>query len=308
MNKRESIIIHTSVGDMTLRQISEKTGIPVPIIRSRYYRGRRGDELLRPLKKEVQKIPFRGQLWTYKEISDLTGLSTQLLANRYKVYGKVEEDLVKPVVPKSAKGNIGKKFGMLTIIDIIHRQGETNAVCACDCGKTIVRKLSNVTAPSRNINIQSCGCSKRRARTHGMSKRKEYKAWRHIKERCLNPNSKEYSDYGGRGITICERWKNSFENFYEDMGDCPGSIYSIDRIDVDKGYVPGNCRWADFTTQMRNKRNTIWITHNGETRPLTEWAEIIRIKPSGIYQAKRLGKDLDLYLTSRENSSKKKTI
>ena len=90
-------------------------------------------------------------------------------------------------------------------------------------------------------------------KNHGMYHTKENKTWRGIKQRCLNPKNSDYKYYGGRGVTICDRWIDSFSNFYEDMGDCP-SGYSIDRIDVNGNYEPGNCRWADSTTQCINQR------------------------------------------------------
>ena len=89
---------------------------------------------------------------------------------------------------------------------------------------------------------------------HGLSESLEYKSWAKIKQRCLNPNDKRYESYGARGITVCERWKNSFLSFLEDMGPRPSKEHSIDRINVNGNYEPSNCRWADIITQNRNKR------------------------------------------------------
>ncbi len=101
--------------------------------------------------------------------------------------------------------------------------------------------------------------------------RKTYRAWSSMKQRCLNPKSYRYSYYGGRGITICDRWLN-FESFLEDMGICPvGS--SLDRINPNQGYNPLNCRWANQLTQRNNTTKNIWIEHNGERLTASQWVE-----------------------------------
>lgn len=96
---------------------------------------------------------------------------------------------------------------------------------------------------------------KMRKEIHGNRDTPEYRSWAHIKDRCLNPNNKRYKHYGGRGITVCDRWINSFSNFYNDMGDKPNSKMSIDRIDNDGNYTPGNCKWSNSTEQVMNKRS-----------------------------------------------------
>jgi hypothetical protein len=98
-----------------------------------------------------------------------------------------------------------------------------------------------------------------------------------------------YPDYGARGIQICERWDNSFEAFYADMGPRPGPEYSIDRRDVNGHYEPGNCRWATDTEQANNKRNNHYIEHNGERKTITQWAQEVGLHPSTIRQRLKLG-------------------
>src|SRR5262249_28856887 len=92
-----------------------------------------------------------------------------------------------------------------------------------------------------------------------------------IKQRCQNPNNPDYSDYGGRGIAVCARWQ-SFENFLSDMGPRPSSNHSIDRKNTNGNYEPDNCRWATLHVQSRNKRNNVWIEHNGKRMVLEDWA------------------------------------
>ncbi len=114
----------------------------------------------------------------------------------------------------------------------------------------------------------------------------EYYSWEHIKQRCRNKNNKRFMDYGGRGINVCDRW-NSFENFLSDMGPKPGPQYSIDRIDNDGNYEPINCKWSTKKEQSRNKRDSVMLCFQGETKNICEWAEIVEISESTI--RRRLG-------------------
>ena len=111
----------------------------------------------------------------------------------------------------------------------------------------------------------------RNASKHGLVWTREYKIWAGIKDRCLNPKCSNYHNYGGRGITICEEWKNNPARFVSDMGKCPDG-YSIERIDNERGYSKENCRWATILEQHQNTRRNIHITFNQETRTLTDWA------------------------------------
>ena len=106
--------------------------------------------------------------------------------------------------------------------------------------------------------------------SHGMTKTPEHYAWCHMKYRCLNPDNKHYSDYGGRGIKICDRWLN-FENFFADMGSRPSPKHSLDRVDNNDNYRPGNCRWATKAEQENNKRNNRLITIEDVTLTITQW-------------------------------------
>lgn len=184
---------------------------------------------------------------------------------------------------------IGVKYNNLTIIEevdaIFTKGGNKKRMisCRCNCGveKTLV--MSEVI----NGYVKSCGCYSRvlakenttiRNTKHKMYGTSEYNTWQSMKKRCLNPNHKAYDYYGGRGITVCDSWINSFPNFYNDMGSKPNKDSSLDRIDNEKGYFKENCRWASKKTQTRNQRNNRNLTIDGETKTIGEWSEISGIK------------------------------
>lgn len=170
-----------------------------------------------------------------------------------------------------------KVFGKLTVLkrgeNRVEPSGKTKVywLCECECGVEKEYEGSSL----REGTSKSCGCVKRKLAkninlSHNMSKSKEYKAWAKMKERCYNPNTERYLIYGGRGITVCDEWKNSFEKFYEDMGDKPSPQHSIDRINVDGNYEKDNCRWATEKEQALNKRNTLYVEYKNENKPLSE--------------------------------------
>jgi hypothetical protein len=120
--------------------------------------------------------------------------------------------------------------------------------------------------------------------THSMSNKPEYHAWESMRTRChAGSGSVHYSTYASRGIKVCQEWEDSFEAFYSHIGPRPSSLHSIDRIDNDKGYEPGNVRWATRREQQRNTRRTKRLTINGETKPLGEWADIANLRMTVLY-------------------------
>ena len=168
----------------------------------------------------------------------------------------------------------GMKFGMLIVIkecnQRIQPSGQSIRVfyCRCSCGNEKNFSLADL----RSGHTISCGCYRKTFMVkHGKYNTKTYKVWSHMRERCLQRNTKSFQSYGGRGITICERW-NTFENFYEDMGEKPEGK-SLDRIDNNSGYCKENCRWATQKEQMNNTRNNVLVTYHGETKTLTQWAD-----------------------------------
>lgn len=173
------------------------------------------------------------------------------------------------------KDMTGMKFGRLTVVSLNTELTTTRSAvwkCECECGKE-----KNIDGSSlRRGDTKSCGCYRIEKTiftntTHGNSKKREYPVWIGMIRRCLNPDSNSFKRYGGRGIKVCERWRDSFENFYTDMGPRPPGS-SIDRIDNDGDYEPKNCRWATWIEQCRNRRNNRLIEHSGKIQTLSAWA------------------------------------
>lgn len=170
----------------------------------------------------------------------------------------------------------GKKFGRLTYVRDVGRSPRV-VEWLCDCGSTKTATTSAVVHGT----VRSCGCLMKdyyasgTVKTHGMAKSPTYKSWASMKNRCT-PNARQYARYGGRGISVCEKWADSFEAFYEDMGERPPGT-TLDRIDNDRGYEPGNCRWASPTEQQRNRAIAVLVTYKGQTKTLHEWSKIVGI-------------------------------
>jgi hypothetical protein len=184
----------------------------------------------------------------------------------------------------------GQTFGRLTVIERVAALN-SNATwrCRCECGGgKIVRGHALTRGATR-----SCGCLYREHagnlnRTHSLTDTREYRAWSQMKGRCFNPRVEMYPHYGGRGITVCARWRDSFEAFLADMGHCPTGFW-IERNDPDGNYEPGNCRWATPKEQQRNRRNTLRLTLNGRTQAIGDWAEETGLSVATIRGRCRMG-------------------
>ena len=131
-----------------------------------------------------------------------------------------------------------------------------------------------------------------------------YNSWQAMKVRCLNPNNKKYYRYGGRGITVCDRWMNNFSAFVEDMGERPKG-HSLDRIDNDGNYTPENCRWATHKQQCRNRSTNHLLVFNGKTQTLVEWAEELGISIKLIKNRQNLGWSTEKIFTTPLRKIKK---
>jgi hypothetical protein len=189
----------------------------------------------------------------------------------------------------------GQRFGRLLVVEEseVRKTGGRTWLCRCDCGATTVVPQLVL----RGGRSKSCGCLRREmgvkrgsaSSKHGEAvagaMTVEYRTWGSMIQRCTNKNHKQYPDYGGRGITICERWRFSYENFLADMGRRPDKFHSLDRIDNARGYEPENCRWATWDQQNNNRRQ--WgegskaqqsalenaLTFDGESMPLRAWLD-----------------------------------
>lgn len=178
-----------------------------------------------------------------------------------------------------ARDLIGIRFGRLTAVELANRIGNRRAyICLCDCGKTKNIRVECLF----NGMTKSCGCIRNEKiaalnKTHGKSNSSEYKSWHHAKERVLNPNDKKYPSYGGRGIKMDKKWIESFEYFYEDMGQKPSKEFSIGRIDVEQGYFKWNCRWENASQQARARTDNVYVICNGKKMILKDACNIKNI-------------------------------
>lgn len=169
------------------------------------------------------------------------------------------------------------RYGSITALSATGRasSGDRKWLFACDCGN----KFEANGYYARSGKIASCpSCSAERIRIasvkHGLTNTPEFEVWTGMHTRCYNANSKDFKDYGLRGIAICERWRLSFEDFLSDMGSRPSPLHSIDRKDNDGDYEPNNCYWATQKEQANNKRNNVNLEINGVTQTLSQWANL----------------------------------
>ena len=184
----------------------------------------------------------------------------------------------------------GQKFGLLTVLSRAENTptGRVKWHCQCECGGTKIVASAELSKGS----TRSCGClglAQRKAagdsRKHKYSRStclSEYKTWWGMIARCTNVNHKSYQNYGGKGITVCERWRNSFPAFVDDMGKRPKGK-TLDRIDSKKNYCPENCRWATRIEQANNRSDNHLIEYNGEVHTVMEWVRLLGLSQATVY-------------------------
>jgi hypothetical protein len=166
----------------------------------------------------------------------------------------------------------GAKVGRLSLVERQRIGGRAVWNCACDCG-TVKTVREDALKDGRTF---SCGClnaelSADRSTSHGGSRSRAYRSWRTMLNRCYRPEHSGFRYYGGRGIAVCERWKN-FASFRDDMGE-PGAGMQLDRINTDGDYAPGNCRWVTPKQNANNRRNTTFVEFDGKKKTVSEWAD-----------------------------------
>lgn len=171
--------------------------------------------------------------------------------------------------------DVGDKFHCWTVIGFPYASlnNYKKVEVQCDCNNVSVVRSADLKA-ARTKMCKSCA-AKASAKGHGGATKgsvtSEYVSYTHMIQRCTNPNDKDYANYGGRGITICDMWRTSYEAFFMSMGKKPDSTYTIERLDGNKGYEPSNCIWASKVTQNRNKGDTVFATIDGVTKNVSEW-------------------------------------
>ena len=190
------------------------------------------------------------------------------------------------LLTKRAVDIAGQKFGRLFVLGPIKQTANSSIVwrCQCDCGN-----IADVLGGSlRDGKTQSCGCynresSRERVYSHGMKGTRIYRIWNAMKARCKYPSSPSYENYGARGVSVCQQWQDSFEDFHFYVAQLPHfdeDGYSLDRIDNDGNYEPGNIKWSTRAEQSSNKRNNLLITFNGKTQCVAAWSREVGV-PTG---------------------------
>lgn len=191
----------------------------------------------------------------------------------------------------------GRVFGRLTVVLFLGADRKARRKWRCLCACNGEPRDVWEQALLKGVTL-SCGCLHREIvaansfkhghAVHGAAVSPEYSSWRSLRDRCENPNNKRFADYGGRGIALCDRWRNSFLEFLADMGPRPPGT-SIDRKDNDRGYEPGNCRWATRKEQQRNRRCSTLLTFRGETLSIPDWADRLGIALAALAARVRRG-------------------
>jgi hypothetical protein len=205
------------------------------------------------------------------------------------------------------KDMAGLRFGRLVGVRETGRcaGGQAKWLFRCDCGNEIELPGFGVRAG----NTRSCGCFRRessieRFTTHGRAKTTEWNIWCGMRKRCTNPFDHKFADYGGRGIKVCERWSD-FAAFYADMGPRPSAKHSIERLNNDGDYEPGNCCWATRSEQANNQRKNVFVEFDGKRMTVSQWETALGINAGALKLRLRRGWPIEEAMTRPYTNSRK---
>ena len=197
----------------------------------------------------------------------------------------------------------GQKFGRLLVVERVEstKYGNAKWLCRCACGNKKIVAAGNL----KSGHTQSCGCFEKeqtikRSTKHGKCGTRLYQSWQDMKNRCYRPLTQSYKTHGSRGITVCDEWLHDFQAFYNwAMANGYRDNLTLERIDVNGNYEPSNCRWATQKEQANNKRNNHFVTYKGETKTISQWSEITKIKQGTIQARLKRGWSVERTLETR---------
>lgn len=223
----------------------------------------------------------------------------------------MQEKTVRPPIVQLPNNNrfidlTGRTFHHLKVLYYAGKKNTEHIwFCSCDCVSN-TEKLVDGNSLKRG-KVVSCGChrkreSAKRKLTHGMSETSTYRIWQTMIARCSNENNCKYEYYGARGITVCQRWQESFENFYADMGARPSKDHSIERKENDGNYCPENCEWATHVEQCNNRRSNRLLTYNDKTLNVTQWAKELGTSPQILFRYLNKGLSLENFINKERES------
>lgn len=175
----------------------------------------------------------------------------------------------------------GRVLGRLRVVSLAGKNGSGNILWKCECSCGVVKEIAS--SPLLSGSVVSCGCLRQENKiTHGKSKTREFRIWYGMIERCYNEKCCIYHLYGARGISVCDRWRYSFENFFEDMGERPSDKHTLERLDNDILYCKENCSWETMRVQSRNRRSNRWIEYAGLRMVIADWDAHLGLKHGSV--------------------------
>lgn len=242
--------------------------------------GKRFGKLVVIERAEKPKVKHPGAYWLCRcDCGNEVIKRADSLKKGAKSCGCITKERMANIGKSRFKNISGMRYGRLTVITLHGKDkgGKNLWLCRCDCGNEILADSGRLTSG----NTMSCGCFRKEKscynhKQHGLSNSKIYKAWSSMRSRCNCKTNKVYYRYGGRGIKVCKEWDDNFQAFYDwSISNGFRDDLTIDRIDNNGDYSPDNCRWATMLIQDNNKRNNVFIAHNGETHTAAEWDRLL---------------------------------